>query len=137
MEESEKMENIVEMIERAAKDILDGFEWEPTVQGFDYWDNVYNNLRVLANEAKKQQRVDFLGDGRSSLGLRPGLYHIYWKGDGSGHSLAAVGLLDDGTRWFAPCNWTSETVAGIASTDWSLVESVVRVSLIEEEECDG
>ena len=48
-----------------------------------------------------------------------GLYRLYWK-DGSS-SLAAVGNLNDGRRWFAPVNWTNSRPDGIASADWRTV----------------
>lgn len=56
--------------------------------------------------------------------LPQGLYKIYWKEGGS--SLASVGSLNDGTRWYAPCNWTGENEF-VACTDWDEVE---RVELI-------
>lgn len=59
-----------------------------------------------------------------------GAYRLYWKSGGS--SVAAVGMAYDGTRWFAPANWTTGSVnaslAALVSTDWSGVE---RVELIE------
>jgi hypothetical protein len=57
--------------------------------------------------------------------LALGLYRLHWHTGGS--SLASVGQLHDGTRWFAPCNWTSSGKAGIASTQWS---GVMRTELI-------
>ena len=51
--------------------------------------------------------------------LPPGLYRLHW--DDGGFSLAAVGILHDGTRWFAPVNWTSATASGVASTRWDTV----------------
>ena len=55
-----------------------------------------------------------------------GVYRLYWK-DGGRESLATVGMLHDGTRWFAPVNWTARDVAGIASTKWRLVERMEKV----------
>lgn len=49
-----------------------------------------------------------------------GLYRLFWKG--GGYSLAAVGALHSGNRWYACVNWTSGATEGIASTDWSRVE---------------
>lgn len=57
---------------------------------------------------------------RDARELRHGLYRLFWKS--GGFSLAAVGILHDGTRWFAPVNWTCKTSEGIASTDWKSVE---------------
>lgn len=54
-----------------------------------------------------------------------GLYILHWKGGGS--SLAAVGSLHDGRRWFAPVNWTSKDPTGIASTDWRTVHYLIDV----------
>lgn len=55
----------------------------------------------------------------SSRKLAPGLYHLHWR-DGSS-SLAAVGILHNGRRWFAPCNWTSVAPMGIACSNWHMV----------------
>jgi hypothetical protein len=72
--------------------------------------------------------------------LGHGLYVLHWKDPSSrrtARSLASVGMTYDGTRWFAPCNWTSADNARpmVASTDWSCVERVTRVAgyeLLEE-----
>ncbi len=61
--------------------------------------------------------------------LYHGLYRLYWKDGGS--SLACVGSLHNGDRWFACTNWTSHCTHGIASTKWDLVE---RAELIERAE---
>lgn len=57
--------------------------------------------------------------------LDHGLYRLYWKSGGD--SIAAVGSLYDGTRWFAPTNWTSETEEGIAKCDWNKIEKVEAI----------
>ena len=57
--------------------------------------------------------------------LGHGLFNLFWKDGGS--SYAAVGSLHDGTRWFAPTNWTSKTTEGIASTKWRYVDHAVEV----------
>lgn len=57
--------------------------------------------------------------------LDHGLYVLTWKS--GGFSLAAVGSLHDGTRWFAATNWTSPSEAGIACTDWQEVIKATRV----------
>lgn len=54
-----------------------------------------------------------------------GLYRLYWKA--GGQSLACVGSLSNGDRWFACANWTSDTPAGIASTAWRLVGEAIRI----------
>lgn len=59
---------------------------------------------------------------REASKLATGIYRLDWKGGGS--SVAAVGVLYDGTRWFAPVNWTSEVADHIASTNWRIVEAV-------------
>lgn len=55
------------------------------------------------------------------------LYVLYWKSGGS--SIASVGQLYDGTRWFAPCNWTNEKAEGICSTKWHYVDKVAEVKV--------
>lgn len=66
-----------------------------------------------------------------------GLYRIFWDDDQV--SLAAVGQCHDGSRWFAPTNWTcavpakpeqagSWPIARVATTDW---DQVSRVEMIE------
>ncbi len=58
--------------------------------------------------------------------LQLGLYRVYWKSGGS--SLAAVGNLHDGTRWLAPCNWTSVSPQGIATANyWKQVKYVEKI----------
>jgi hypothetical protein len=59
--------------------------------------------------------------------LEHGLYRIYWL-DSDDLSIASVGSLHDGTRWFAPTNWTAKCEHGIASTKWDLVSNVVGLS---------
>jgi hypothetical protein len=57
--------------------------------------------------------------------LRHGLYRIHWKSGGA--SLASVGLLEDGRRWFAPINWSGPKPEGIASCCWHKVERIEKV----------
>ena len=59
--------------------------------------------------------------------LKLGLYRVYWKGEDE-PSIAAVGMLHDGTRWFAPTNWTSKEAAGIACTKWRMVSHVAELT---------
>jgi hypothetical protein len=61
--------------------------------------------------------------------LKHGLYKLWWKTGGC--SLASVGSTHDGSRWYAPCNWTSQDNERpmVASTDWIDVD---RVELIKE-----
>lgn len=60
-----------------------------------------------------------------------GVYRLFWKTGGS--SVASVGATYDGTRWYAPANWTTgsadASLASLVSTDWDCVE---RVELIED-----
>lgn len=63
--------------------------------------------------------------------LDHGVYCLFWKGGGS--SVASVGSLHDGSRWFAPSNWTSAVPTGIASTDWRRVNHTVLI----EDQGDG
>ena len=50
-----------------------------------------------------------------------GVYRLFWHRGGC--SVAAVGMLSDGSRWYAPANWTSSDADGVASADWSPVKS--------------
>ena len=49
-----------------------------------------------------------------------GLYRLHWVSGGS--SLASVGMLHDGSRWYAAANWSSAEPTGIASSNWDAVE---------------
>lgn len=63
--------------------------------------------------------------------LNHGLYKLHWKKKyGGGYSLASVGSLHDGRRWFAPSNWTSSSRFGVVAADkwWKKVK---RAELIE------
>lgn len=53
-----------------------------------------------------------------------GLYRI-WFADCDEPCLASVGSTHDGTRWYAPCNWTSGNNRDpvVASTDWSVIRN--------------
>lgn len=63
------------------------------------------------------------------IGLTHGVYKIYWKGGGK--SLASIGYTYDGTNWFAPCNWTTEsnTKPLVASTDWGKIKKIKLIKL--------
>lgn len=56
--------------------------------------------------------------------LKFGPHLLYWRIGGV--SLALVGGLHDGRRWFAPANWTSKEPDGIASSDWSLIHDAAE-----------
>lgn len=60
--------------------------------------------------------------------LKHGVYRLYWSA--RTYSLASVGSLHDGSRWFACANWTSETEEGVTGSgdDWN---SVLKAVLIE------
>jgi hypothetical protein len=62
--------------------------------------------------------------------LKCGVYYLHWEGGGG--SQATVGILRDGSRWFAPCDWISQTPAGIACTAWNLVSRAELVVPIED-----
>lgn len=64
-------------------------------------------------------------DAWQASALFPGIYRLHWVDGGS--SLAAVGMLHDGARWFAPINWTSIVHERIASVKWDMVERVELV----------
>ena len=58
--------------------------------------------------------------------LNHGLYVIHWKKkSGGGTSLASVGSLRDGSRWFAPTNWISEGKA--FGKHWKSVKKAIQV----------
>lgn len=62
-----------------------------------------------------------------------GAYRLFWKSGGS--SVAVVGQLYDGARWYACANWTTGPDAGRSSlvgTDWSLVERAEEIPTLEE-----
>jgi hypothetical protein len=71
-------------------------------------------------EIKPMEECIYEGEELSS-----GLYEIFWKEGGS--SLASIGVLFDGTRWYAPCNWTGSSGESIASSDWTQIAYVVPV----------
>ncbi len=68
-----------------------------------------------------------------------GLYRLHWMDGGS--SLAAVGQCYDGTRWFAPTNWTCDIPApadrkpgqwptvSVATIDWGMVVRAERIDV--------
>jgi len=60
--------------------------------------------------------------------LDHGVYRLYWTT--KSYSLACVGSLHDGSRWFACSNWTSENTSGIVGygKQW---EKVLKAKLIE------
>lgn len=57
-----------------------------------------------------------------------GVYRVHWKSGGK--SVAAMGMMHDGTRWLAPANWSSIAVSGVCVTDWAGL--VYRLELIEQ-----
>jgi len=67
-----------------------------------------------------------------ATGLFPAIYRLHWMEGGS--SLAAVGMLHDGARWFAPVNWTGVVQERIASVAWDKVE---RAELVIDPAMDG
>ena len=65
--------------------------------------------------------------------LSHGVYRFHWaEEEGGGTSLAVVGSMNSGTRWFACANWTGKDGKGIPGSDnaesWGKVD---RVELIE------
>jgi len=59
--------------------------------------------------------------------LQPGLYRLYWA-NSDRVSTAAVGLLSDGTRWFAPTDRVASVEARAASSDWGKISYVIELS---------
>lgn len=57
--------------------------------------------------------------------LTLGLYRIFWKT--GGQSYASVGQLNDGTRWFAPSNWSSRDQKDVVCTEWRKIRAVCRI----------
>lgn len=57
--------------------------------------------------------------------LPHGLYRLYWHGGRS--SLACVGSLSNGDRWFACANRTSDAPTGIASIGWLDVGEAILI----------
>jgi hypothetical protein len=55
-----------------------------------------------------------------------GIYRLHWRS--GGFSLASVGQLHNGHKWFACANWSSDSIRGIASTLW---EEVVRAEIVQ------
>ena len=41
-------------LEALAQNILEGFSWEDSPQGEDYWDTVHNNLLDMADAARSE-----------------------------------------------------------------------------------
>ena len=59
--------------------------------------------------------------------LAHGLYRLHWrKKAGGGSSLAVVGSMNSGARWFACANWTGKDGKGIPGSDnaksWAMVK---------------
>ena len=59
--------------------------------------------------------------------LNHGVYRLYWSA--RTYSLASVGSLHNGDRWFACANWTSKDGEGIISfrEDWESVQKAVLI----------
>ena len=71
--------------------------------------------------------------------LNHGVYRIHWTEEaGGGTSLAVVGSMYSGTRWFACANWTGEYGRGIPGSDnkesWDLVEKAELIESTKEDE---
>jgi hypothetical protein len=64
---------------------------------------------------------------REANKLPCGLYILHWKS--GGESMAAVGSLNNGDRWFAACDCVRATTAEVASADWHLVARAELVYL--------
>ena len=72
---------------------------------------------------------------RETDALQPGMYRIHWKG--APPSLAAVGVMTNGLRWMAPCEWSAAISGGVVPGGWGGiwddVERVERLDLCEHE----
>lgn len=62
---------------------------------------------------------------KESMQLPLGLYRIFWKSGGS--SLASIGMLENGRRWIAPCNWVTPAIDSEADRVWRDVKSVLLI----------
>jgi len=68
------------------------------------------------------EQVSDPGDVGEWIRSQPtGVYRLFWYSGGC--SVAAVGMLNDGSRWYAPANWGGVDSGGVASADWSSVKS--------------
>ena len=63
--------------------------------------------------------------------LNHGVYRLYWKEGGS--SLAVVGSMHSGARWFACANWTGKDGCGIPGSDhrkfWNKVKKAEAIEI--------
>lgn len=59
--------------------------------------------------------------------LEHGVYRLYWSA--RSYSLASVGSLHNGDRWFACANWTSKDGDGLIHfrEDWGIVKKAVLI----------
>ena len=101
----------------------------------DVQDTTHGEMFISFPDSDAVPMAKFLEDLLSSLELQnpkaglaehmrhqpTGVYRLFWHSGGC--SVAAVGMLDDGSRWYAPANWTSSGADGVASADWSPVKS--------------
>lgn len=63
--------------------------------------------------------------------LSHGLYLLFWKTEeGGGSSLASVGSLYDGGRWFAPTNWTTSVDKPFEAASGKAWEKVEKALLL-------
>lgn len=62
--------------------------------------------------------------------LAPGLYLLYWTTGGK--SLASVGILRNGDRWFAPANWTGITCYSVVTVGWLSVKKAALIAKVSD-----
>lgn len=78
-------------------------------------------------------------DAEANL-LEPGLYRLRWSAGGT--SLAAVGVLANGDRWFAPTNWLNFGLHGrfpdeagdVGATAWGVVASAEALEPVSKKD---
>lgn len=68
--------------------------------------------------------------------LKHGVSRLFWKKDeGGSSSLAVVGSMHSGARWFACANWTGKDRCGIPGSDneeyWGKVEKAELIEAVE------
>lgn len=132
------LEAVFEMQGGVVKDFVDMMEKELTIDkkmGGTYWSKVAASIMRSDEYQALKSSISPVSEDKKGVWKMPtpgadeydwskldhGLYKIYWK-DGS-CSMASVGSLHSGKRWFAPTNWTSKD-HNIASSCWNKVKDV-------------
>ena len=105
------------------------------------YNKAFKKCKLLFNEKRNKRLNDIkkfvmdkyvsnteLTNKRDILNCKHGLYKIYWKSGGS--SLASIGSLSCGARWFAPTNWTNARhPTGVLE---NYVDDIIKLKLISK-----